>query len=258
MCFGLINYYKSKYDEIYVLIRSDAKELVDYYVRNLDGVNIIYIDTDHGRFYGNIDTNTSGDNVEYINGGIKIPTNFDVLFHGEHDRFRKDEYKQYWYRPNHLKKPANHFSEMFYTFYDIDFLTRIDSFSVDRDLQLEENVYNGFIGHYGIDYVIYHDDEENHTSGVHHVSTKIDFEDKINGCSYVNLNKQSNTFFDYIRVIQGAKEIHLVDSIWGCLLYQLDAKYGILKDKTINLYCKRGHENLFQYPIKLDNWNLIK
>jgi len=258
MCLGLINYYKSIYQEIFVIIRSDAKILVDFYVRDLSGVHIIYIDTDNGRYYGFIDTNSDGESVEYDGTNIKVPNNFEIMFHAEHDRYRKDQYRGYWYQPESNKKPTRHFSEMFYVFYDIDFSNRIDMFTINRDLKLEEDKYLDFIKINGSDYVIYHDDETNHTHGEHHVSTKIDFGNKLDGCSYVNINKASSMFFDYIKILQNAKEIHLVDSIWACLFYQLDAKYGILKDKTVNLYCKRGHENLFTNPVRLENWRIIK
>jgi hypothetical protein len=258
MCFALINYYKSKYDEIYVLIRSDAKALVDFYVRKLYGVNIVYLETDNGRFYGNIITNSIIDYVRYHNNIVEVPENFDVMFHAEHDIYRKDQYRGYWHQPEANKKITKHFSEMFYTFYDISFTTRITDFSIERDLELENITYLKFVETYGDNYVIYHDDEDNHSHGSHHVSTKIDFKNKIDGCAYVNLNKQSKIFFDHIKILQNAREIHLIDSIWGCLFYQLDAKYGILKNKEINLYCKRGHENLFLYPVTLDNWKMIK
>jgi len=257
MCMALINHYKELYDEISVIIRSDAKELVDFYVKNLHTVKIIYIDTDNGRFYGQIDTNYNGNDINYMNNVVLIPKEYDIMFHAEHDRYRKDGYTNLWNQP-FRHKPTNHFSEMFYVFYDIDFNTRISKFNIERDLLLEEKTYNKFIEQHGVDYVIYHDDNENSKHGSHHVSTSIEFNNKISDCSYVNLNKTSKIFFDYIKIFQKAKEIHLVDSIWGCLLYQLDAKYGILDGKEVNLYCKRGHENLFQFPIKLDNWKLIK
>jgi hypothetical protein len=253
MCMGLINYYNEKYNEIYVLIRSDAKDIIDFYIKSLNGVHIVYMDTDNGRFYGQI-ISSNKDEVTYENGSILIPENFDLMFHGEHDRYRKDNYKGYWYQPENMKNPTNHFSEMFYVFYNIDFSNRISKFIFERDTKLEDKKLAEFIKEYGENYVLYHDDESNHQHGQYHISTKIDFENKHKDCKYININKQSKILFDYIKIFQKAKEIHLVDSVWACLFYQLDAKYNILQDKIITVYCKRGHQNLFQYPIKLDNW----
>lgn len=257
MCMGLINYYRTLYSSVNVLIRSDARDLTEFYIRNLDNVQATYIDTDSGRYYGQIITNCNSTGVSYENGVVRIPTDHDIMFHAEHDKYREDAYKGIWDQP-YRHPSTRHFSEMFYVFYNIDFLTRITHFTVERDLLLEEEVYTRFIETNGRDYVVYHDDENNSQYGEHHVSTKLDFDRSNQQYSYVNLNRASNIFFDYIKVFQNAKQIHLVDSIWGCLLYQLDARYGILQGKQVNLYCKRGHENLFKHPINLLNWNLIK
>lgn len=256
MCLPLIDYYSNIYNEIFVIIRSDAKDLVDFYVKNKKGVNIVYINTDNGRYYGNINTECNIDNVEYINNSLNISKDIDTMFHAEHDIHRKDVYKGYWNLPDFMKKNTRHFSEMFYVFYGIDFNVRITEFNVERDQTLESNIYEEFIKKYGENYIIYHDDESNHQNGIHHVSTKIDFDVIEQSYTYVNINKQSKIFFDYIKVLQNAKEIHLVDSVWACLLYQMDSKYGVFGDKIINVYCKRGHQNLLQCPKKLENWIL--
>jgi hypothetical protein len=258
MCLSLIDYYKLFYDNIYVIIRLDAKEFVDFYVKDKSNIEIIYIETDNGRYYGNINILNNIDKIEYINSNnINIPSNFDLLFHGEHDVYRKDKYKNYWYQSDDMKIPTSHFSESFYIYYNIDFNNRINNFNVNRDNNLEEIKYQEFIKEHGVDYILYHDDENNHTHGIHHVSTKIDIIEKNRNFKYINLNKKSKIFFDYIKILQNAKEIHLIDSIWATLYYQLDCKYNIFENKKVNIYCKRGHYNLFLKPKKLQNWILI-
>ena len=59
-------------------------------------------------------------------------------------------------------------------------------------------------------------------------------------------------------MFQNAQEIHLIDSVWACLFYQLDAKYNILNKKPVNVYCMRGHAEMFLQPITLTNWNIIQ
>lgn len=253
MCLPLINYYLSKYNEVTVLIRSDAKELINFYINGLVGVNVIYINTDNGRFHGNV-LQSNHTLITYENNILLIPYDYDIMFHAEFDKFRNDRYKFRWYSPH----PQNmHFSEMFYVLYGIDFKERINSFSLKRDFILEKIQYNEFIKTNGTEYILYHDDIENNKHGPYHVPTKIDFDKIESNYTYVNLNKSSQLFFDYIKIIQNAKEIHLIDSVWGCLLYQLDAKYNILNGKEVNLYCKRGHHGLFLKPITLDNWKII-
>ena len=257
ICMGLINYYDSLYDEITVLIRSDAKDIIDFYVKPLDSVKVIYLSTDNGRFYGEVMTYHSSEVIYEPNGTsgvIKVPDNFELMCHGEHDRLRKDKYVGYWY--SHNKKPTKHFSEAFYTYYDIDFNVRVKDFSIVRDMDEEQSVYDSFIKEHGTNYAIYHDDQTNHQSGTHHVSTKLNFT-RTDVITYINLNKRSKNFFDHIKILESAKEIHLVDSVWAAICYQLDVKYGLFKNKSVKIYCERGHYNLFTYPVKLENWELI-
>jgi hypothetical protein len=259
ICLPLIDYYLKTYEELYVILRSDAKEFTDYYLKEKQNVKPIYIKTDNGRYYGNILKENILEPQYRQNGDggvILIPTEYDLLFHAEHDRFRTDKYNHYWYKNNPDNKLSRHFSESFYTFYDIEYKERILNFNLNRDYVMENDVYNEFIKDNGNDYVLYHDDESNHLHGSLHVSTKINFESVIDGFTYVNLNKKSQKFFDFIKVLENAKEIHLVDSIWAGICYSLDAKYGLFKDTNVFLYDKRGHRFMFENPFKLDNWQI--
>ena len=55
--------------------------------------------------------------------------------------------------------------------------------------------------------------------------------------------------FDYIKIIENAQEIHLLDSVWGTLIYQLDAKYNLFK---------KYNENTRQIGLKLVEKHCIK
>lgn len=257
MCLGLINYYNSIYKEIVVIIRSDASGIVDYYIKNLVGVSILYIPTDNGRFYGQINTAYQGEEVTLHDNTILIPSTYDICFHGEHDKYRRDIYKDYWSRTDIVKQQTVHFSEAFYEYYDIDFNNRIDKFELTRNNELEQSLYHDFTAKHGKNYVLYHDDNNNSVRGNHHVDTKIDFE-YVPEHTYVNLNLLSDKILDYVLILQNAKEVHFVDSIWGCAYYQLDAKCNIFDGKEVRVYCKRGHDNMFLYPKTLKNWKLMK
>lgn len=228
---SLVDYYLSKYDSIKLIVRSDAESLIKFYLRDKN-VELCLIETDNGRHLNH-------DYLKYTEG-------CDIMFHGQHDIHRIDKYKHSMHGPN--PKGFDFFIEAFYGCYDIDYNVRVDYFNITRDLHLENKVYQEFINEHGSDYVLYHDDENNHLNGIHHISTKLDIKSEYN-C--INLNKISNTLFDYIKVIENAKELHLIDSIWGAFCYQLDAKYGILNDKEVYLYPLRGHNKMFEYPKKL-------
>jgi hypothetical protein len=130
----------------------------------------------------------------------------------------------------------------FYECYDIPYITRINDFIFNRDYELENKVYNNFIKKYGTEYILYHEVIENY-------NTKIPI---------INLKGISNIFFDMIKVLENAIEIHLKDSVWGALIYQLDAKYRIFKNKKIVLYPERGYVKMFTEPVKLNNWIINK
>lgn len=259
-CLSLITFYRKTYDYLYVLARDDAREIYKFYTRTLDNVKVIFLKTDDGRFYGQYHL-INGLNVNYIpsneknfHGVIQIGIDVDFLFHGEHDINRKDNHRHKWY--NNLNyKPDGEFIEKFYTLYDIDYIERINSFEIERDFALEDKTYMDFVKEFGDKYVIYHDNP-NWNYVPQNISTKIEFEDPKEGFNYVNLNKKSLMFFDYIKIFQKADEIHLIDSIWACLYYQIDAKYKLFEDKTINIYAQRGHAYMFEYPIKLENWKI--
>lgn len=71
------------------------------------------------------------------------------------------------------------------------------------------------------------------------------------------MNGLSNMFFDMIKVLENAIEIHLLDSVWGAVVYHLDAKYKLFENKKIILYSKRGYSSMFNEPVKLKNWLII-
>lgn len=227
-CLALINYYCKLYDKIYLIMREDAKELINFYIKDIKNLEIYYI-VKNILDHQNIKTYL---NNNYKNLDLK---DIDFLGIGGHDILRNDKYK------NSINKTCGFFVTKFYTSYEIPYITRINDFTFNRNKELEQKKYNEFINKYGKKYILYHEVIENY-----------DKNKKI-----VNLNDISNIFFDMIKVLENAIEIHLLDSVWGALIYQLDAKYKLFKNKKIILYAKRGYREMFSVPIKLDNWEII-
>ncbi len=226
---SLINYYCNIFEKIYLIVRSDSKELISFYTRNISNLEIIYL---------RLNVINSNNLIEYLTN-TEYKNIFDkpytLLFHGYNDYYRNDLYK------NIYKETPKNFVKNLYVKYDIPYITRIKMFNVERDINLEEDTYQKFIEKHGTSYILYHEIIENINS---------DF----NGASIVNLNGLSNTFFDYIKVLENAKEIHLLDSSWAIFIYLLDAKYGLFNDKKIYLNALRRYASLFTSPIRLDNW----
>ena len=226
--FGLINYYCNKYDKIYLMMKEDAKSLVDFYTKDLTNLEILYEPKDSLSF----------DYVIHKYNVLKLehPDRLGIGFHDEH---RNDEYKGMFDKAMFDKNTkATCFVEAFYVTYNIPYNTRIDDFTFTRNYDLEQATYQNFVNKYGNDYILYHE-----VIGNYDESKKI-----------VNLNTISDTFFDMITVLEHALEIHVLDSVWAAFIYQLDAKYGLFKYKKINVYLVRNYGTIFSKPKLLDNW----
>jgi len=243
---ALINYYLTKYNHLTVILRPDAREFYEYYLRDKKNITKIYnsiahTSDVHSSFYEQFDKNE-----------------YDYLLHGKLDDNRYDQYKnRFMSVPIPFKE---HFGKRFYTCYDIDFKTKIDYFEFTRDVDLENRIYDEFIDKYDSEYVLYHDNKLN--------DSDISF-DKLNNFMYVNVNGITDNIFSMIKVLINAKEIHVVDSFWASFCYVVDAKYSLLKNVNIYLYPfnklnrwgglikDTSHKNKLE-PIQLNNWKIIQ
>jgi hypothetical protein len=223
-CLSLIDYYSDFYDEILLLIRYDVKETIDFYVRNKN-VSIIYLDKSL---------------LDKSNPLDYLPNNYDILFHGYHDIYRNDKFRNSF-------NQSIFYVEGFYTFYNIEYTNRITKFLFERDYDIEDKFYNNFIDKNGTNYIIYHDDG---ISSSNIYTLKEEKESKL-----VNFNMISNNLFETIKVLQNSKEIHLIDSVWASFCYLIDHKYNLLDNTNIYLYpfLNRGGSNINFF---LDNSNL--
>ena len=174
-----------------------------------------------------------------------IFNNSKYLFHCWADKFRSDEYKNKFSEKN-IKDPKN-FVQNFYISYNIPYSIRVNYFIFKRNYKLENSRFNDFIKENGEKYILYHSNDNN-----------IDFIINKRNEKYINLNKKTNIFFDYIKILENSIEFHLIDSSWATFIYLLDAKYKLFKNKKIYLYPKRNYIKMFQGPILLDNWIFVK
>lgn len=230
-CLPLVNYFSKKKEKINLIIRKDSKPIVDFYVSPLNNVQVHYIDK-----------------FDLDNKLHEIVPSFketELLFFGIHDAYRINDYVNLFLN----SKPNTFFVEKFYTVYEIDYMNRITSFELSRNFEIEDKIYKNFIEKNGTDYLVYHEDLERNI-----ILDKTNFDEKI---EWVNLDKLSYIFFDYIKVLENAKEIHLLDSVWAAIIYLLDAKYGLFKNIPIKVNCLREYKQMFTEPIKLDNWEII-
>lgn len=228
-CLPLINYNSSIYEEIYLFIRDDSQPMIDFYCRNLKNIKIIY---------------EKKENIDY--NLIKILNNFsenENVFFGIFDTFNLK---------NNNSFLSNRFDfffvQKFYECYNIPYMTRVDSFDFERDLEIEEKKFNEFVKKNGEDYILIHEDRDRN------LLISVENTNKYN---IVNIDKITDIFFDYIKILQNAKEIILIDSVWAALVYLLDAKYKLFENIPIKVKCSRGYQEMFRKPIKLENWQIF-
>lgn len=205
------------------------KNLLNFYLKN-ENIEIIYFDAQY---------DVKEKLFSYVSTIYSHLLTCDYLFHGWYDLDRNDKYKNK-FEGNMIKDSPN-FVNMFYSSYDIPVSLRIDYFIFDRDYELENKTYDNFISENTDKYILYHNNTNNILI-------------RNNEYKHVNLNKRTETFFDYIKILENAHEFHLMDSSWAAFIYLLDCKYRLFKNKTIYLYPMRNYKKMFQDPIQLDNW----
>lgn len=226
-CLPLINYHSKKYEVVDIIIREDAKDLLDFYLTQFNNVNAVYMDK------------------KDLDSLKNLPVGHDDtrLFFGINDWLRLDSYKESFSKERY---GGTFFVEKFYIPYDIPYEERINSFNITRNYKLENETYEKVIGDYDGEYVVVHEDTERGLS--------LGIEDK--DIKVIKLNRVSDVFFDYIKVLENAKSIHLIDSVWAAICYLLDAKYALLKNIDVNVHCLRGYEEMFIEPKELPNWKI--
>ena len=232
---GLIKYYSEKYDKLYLFTIKINLHLLNFFCKQIN-IKLIIVDNQH------IDPDNLYNYI--IQNYNDIMNNSDYLFHGFYDVHRKDIYKNVyqdiWFNNR------DYFVSLIYLCYNIDPIVRINSFIFERDYELENRTYDNFVKENGDQYILCHFNNDSFMNKT------------CNQYKYINLNKSTEIFFDYIKILENAKEFHILDSCWGAFIYLLDCKYRLFKDKTIFLYSLRNYRKMFQHPIQLENWVFVQ
>lgn len=232
-CLPLITWYSRKYKKLYVLMREDAWMLVQFYIRGTTNVVPIYVSK---QLLGEVSWRRLVD-IEHH----KI-TKFELIAHYDSDRPDNDPYKGAYARRNALDDAP--FERLFYEAYEIPYIERVNSFVLYRDPIAEEVAYEKLVKREP--YIC------THTNPDLQLYVKPEA-----GVDIVELNQSSPMFFDYIRILQHAKAIHVIDSVWAAICYMIDAKYGMLETVPVYLYCHRGFHRMFTQPVHRPNWTIV-
>lgn len=230
-CLPLIDYYLTKYSEVKLIIRDDAKLLVEGYIRNKSRVIVDYQPKNTFPCHGYVSNH--------------IAQGFDICFHGSYDTIRLDRYKGAFSYSN-----SNHFVKNFYASYDIDYKEKVNSFNISRDFQKELDFSHRASG----DYICAHYGEH--------------FQSVSTNSNVFSLNNSTDNPFEAIILLQKSKEIHLIDSMWAAVCYLLDAKYSVFSSNGIPVFlypfrdrggaCLPSNSYPELEPAKLANWTIIR
>jgi hypothetical protein len=229
-CLPLINYYCKIYNKIFLFIREDSSELLDFFCKQFNNIEILYI------------RKQVFEERQIVDIFNQFNLDGDFLIHGYSDHFRKDEHNNAF----NTKFQNSHFADRFYECYNLDRKNLMKDFFVQRDFAAEEGEYSNFIKKYGENYILCHKTNE--------------LEMK-NSDDFINLNSITNNFFLYIKILENAKEIHLVDSSWASFCFLLENKYNLFNKNNILIYlypfAREGglmpSENKF---VEFNNWIL--
>lgn len=226
-CIGLVRYACEKlgYKYYTLVIRNGAVELAKYVFKDIPNLEIV------GKNHLEI-SNPKRSFIQYIINNIK---NVDRLFFGAAiDRYYTGKIKVKNIR-------SKNFVNDFYQRYGIDPINRIEMFKLNRDIELENKKYKEVIDKVGGEkYVLIHYETSDHSKDKYGINLK-----KLND-NYIseelrelpkfNLDKSSDIFFDMIKVLENAKEIHLMESVWCAVIYLLQKRYGLLKNIRICIH----------------------
>lgn len=160
------------------------------------------------------------------------------------NNFLQDKYNVRYvgFTPEYNRQDGCSFDEKFYKVADIGFNKRWDSFKVERDTIKE----NELIANLNIkeDYVVIHDDS---SRGMNINESLIDSKYR-----KIRVDKSLSTnIFDYIGLLENAKEIHVIDS---CFMFMIDSLNFV-----DNIYIHRYSRQLDQFnsPKLKNNWKII-
>lgn len=225
-CIGLVRYacQKMEYQFCILLIRDDAYELAKYVFKDIKHLDIL------PRKHNDISKIST-----YVRSLSNTMKDFHRLFFGRavHDLYNGK-------RSQPIKHKNNSFVDKFYEDYGIDRKNRVEMFDLTRDEEQEEKRYKEVVDEIGKEYIVVHYETDGHS--MKHYKQNIGkmkndhITDKYRDLPKFNLDKCSNVFFDMIKVMENAKEIHIMESVWCAVIYLLQKKYDLFKDVPIFIH----------------------
>ena len=137
------------------------------------------------------------------------------------------------------------FVDAFYVHHDLPVTTLYESFNVTRTPNTELMIPNN-------QYLVYHEQP----------SVRIPRENLRKDIEHLSLDRRCEDFFGCIKLIEHAKEIHIVQSSYCMFIYLLQLKYGLFSNIPIFVYASArynantNYKNMNRQP-QLSNWTFL-
>jgi hypothetical protein len=238
---GIINYYTTKYDKVYVLVINKLnKDIIDNIFFEINNkVKAIIPDFTYINKSNETCIICMTNGCKTICPRERIQKCKYIKYNHYENIIKIGSFKNYIEWEN-FKNKSFSFADAFYLYANLEPNIRFTNFKIFNNKKIETDVYNEFVKKYGLKYILIHEDQERN---------RLIRRNKIsdNNLPIINLNKISLLFVDYIKIIENAQEIHLIDSSWSVLIYllsynNLNAKVFLnesdakLINRDINIY----------------------
>jgi len=216
ICNAIIRYYSQKYDYVYNFVKPQNFQNVYHMYRDLTNLKLITM------------------NMSDIDFFIKVSPNNNYLIVG-HQKLHE------------ILKTTNNktFDEIFYEMARVPFEEKWNRFYFQRDLEKEKEAFNKIGIKENEEFIFVHDDKNN---------------DRVIDENFINkdlkiirpADYKDIRLFDFIHIIENAKEVHCMDSSFSCLIDTMQIKNDNL---FMHLYVRKDNSPPPKFKL---NWKIIK
>ena len=247
---SLVNFFSGYYEELIVLVLDDSrKKIIDSMFKNKKNITCVVPKFIEKNLYNSscLICMTPGNSNFCPRDERKKCKYIDYSEYLQYNNIKigsfKENYNKWDFFLNENRKLGKSFAHCFYSYENLEESKRISYFNINRNYALEHDEYEELNTD---DYIVLHDDKEN--------NMEIDMSNL--NLPIIQLNNSSDFFLDKIKILENAKEIHLIDSSWSVFIYFLSFINDKIKSTPKYLHCylrKNRDLNIYTDPIP-ENW----
>jgi len=216
LCNSIVRYYTEKYDKVLLFVKPKNISNVQYMYRDLSNIKYIALD--------DLD----------IHNFMKFSPQNNYLIVG------------HWKLHEELKTNKNvTFDEIFYKMAEVPFEDKWNKFYFQRDLEREKEAFNKIGIKENEEYIFVHDDKNiNRVIDENFINKDLKI---IRPANYKDIG-----LFDFIHIIENAKEVHCMDSSFSCLIDTMQINND---NPFMHLYVRKDGSPSPKFKL---NWKIIK